>query len=273
MRPQFLPLSLLSLVVLVGCPSAPPNAPDGINELTRYLYREWANEDPAVMEEGVAKLEEELKAFDTSSGDYEDRAFSLTAPTREDLATVNWPQDQDPASCTTNISVALLSKWPVTDHAKAQISPDQLDLEPTAKSYTRNFVSPTDPGCFPERGCDAFETLNNVTRKNFFIEVAFDLHKTFRWVKLPGDRWAMVARSWTDRVFPGSDKDTAIKQSYSLDVFMGQADGKTLRYQALYSDTKISVTDRDLVLGTVASSTNDALENGDDVIGKRFHGK
>lgn len=271
-RPSLL-VSILSLSVLAGCPEAPPVAPEDVDSVTRFLYREWDNEDPSVMEDGVAKLEAALLRFDLKSDDRELRSFKLTAPTVEDLGTIKPPEGQDPKTCAARISVARWSKWPITDHAKVQISPDQLPLEPTAKTYTRNFTEPTDPSCFAERGCDVFKTLNNVKRENFFIAVTFDLNKVFRWVKLPGDRWAFVARSWTDKVYTGEDKDTAIRQSYSLDVWLGQADGSTIRYQALFSDTKISVEDEDLVLGTVADSTDETLEKGDKVIGQRFHGE
>jgi hypothetical protein len=275
---HLLPLSCLALCVMVGCGKAPPQAPADLDDVTKFLYREWDNEDPSVMEDGVAKLEVALLditagGIDLNSDDYEERSVSLSPMSAEDLATINHPADQDPKNANQNLAVAMRSRWPVEDHARMQASPDQLPLEPTAKSYTRHFIDPTDPTCFIDRSCLVMKTDNDVKRSNFFISVNFLLHKNLRWVKLPGDRWAIVSRSWTDRVFTGEDDDTAIKQSYSLDVFLGQADGKSIRYQALYSDTKISVSDRDLILSTVADATNDVLETGDEEIGKRLHGE
>jgi hypothetical protein len=256
----------------VGC-SAPPAAPAGLDNVTKFIYREWDNEDPSVMEDGVATLELELKKLDLPSSDIDDRARSLSPMTAEDLATINRPADQDPKNADQNVGVARISKWPIEDHARMQASSDQLPLEPSAKAYTRHFLDPADPACFIDRSCLVMKTDNDVTRKNFFIEVSFLLHKNMRWVKLPGDRWAIVSRSWTDRVFPGNDKDTAILQSYSLDIWLQQPAGDTIRYQALYADTKISVTDRDLILYTVKGATDDVLKKGDEEIGKRLHGE
>ena len=262
----------LAAAFSVGCFTPPPQAPTELDDLTRFLFREWAHEEPEVLQDGMVKLEKFLETVDFSEELYY-RSFQLDSCTTEDLATINAPEGQDPAK-TVGMGVVFESRWPVGDHARLQMSGDLLDAEPSAKSYVRRFVDPSDGTCFVDRSCDSIFTDNDITRSSFIMSVDMMLHKNFKWVELPEGRHAIVSRSWTPRVFTAEDPDDAILQSYTLDIWLERPDGKTWRYQALYQESKFGIdVEPGTIVATVTDSTDGMFRDTDEVIGERFHGE
>ena len=200
------------LFLVAGC--GPQNAPTELNELTHYLYREWA--DDAHMQDAVLKLDAQKWKLDGST---DDRSYQVSTLSKDDLAGVNWPMSRNPGKAI-GACVVRRSEWGMDDQVKLIQLPDQLDAEPTAKVYTRNFIDPTDPSCFTQQGCPTLVTDNDVTRDSSAITVSFVLHKSYRWVKLGSqddggaDRWAIAARSFTDQPYKGTKSGTALDQSY-----------------------------------------------------------
>jgi len=260
----------VAALAMSGCFEAPPRAPDDLEALLHFLFREWDNETPSVMQEGVAKLDALASAVDTSRALHE-RSFALEPVTREDLAGIAWPSQRDPAR-TLGVAVARRSRWPVDDHARFQSEGDILEAEPSTKSYSRRFPGMADPSCFRDRRCAELDTVNDIVRSNFAMTVHFVQQKRFRWVA-DGTRWAIVARAWTERSYPGEDEGTALHQSYTMDALMGTADGRTLRCQAGWSESETGVTDRDILLDILAAGTDSQLNATDEVIGGRYHGE
>lgn len=265
-------LPLFALTACFGDP--PPMAPQDADDLTRFIFREFDHEDPAVLEDAAVKLDAFLAAQIKFDGDLVQRSFELASILPSDIAGLDeYPSEQDPAK-TIGMAVAYRSKWPVTDHARLQASDGLLEAEPSASAYERHFVEPTDPACFPTRECELMVTLNEITRSNFLMEVAIVLKKRFKWVALPDGRFAILSRSWNPRVFIGEDPDTAIKQSYTVDAWIGQADGSTWRYQGLFQESITGIdADKSTVIVTVTDGLDDLFEKTDEVIGERFHGK
>ena len=60
---------LLVGLLLLGCRKAPPEAPKDLQELSRYLYREWQNDDPEVMAAGMDNLHAFLNIVTNHAGD------------------------------------------------------------------------------------------------------------------------------------------------------------------------------------------------------------
>lgn len=271
---------LFFVIALSGCFSMPPKAPDGVDDLTRFLFREWAHEDPSVLQDGMEKLEKILVEEVDFSKKLKHRRFELESFTEEDVAGIPWPDTEDPSS-TIGMAVAFESKWPVVDHARLQVEADLLlKAEKSAKNYKRRFIHPTDASCFIKEECPAFHTENDITRSNSAMEIDIMLHKDFKWVHMPDGRVAIVSRSWNPRVFVSekSDKDQIV-QSYTLDIWLERPDGKTWRYQALYQESKVGgliglfSDDEAAVVSTVTSATDDMFKDTDDVIGEHYHGK
>lgn len=260
--------ALVAVVPLIGC--GPPDAPKELDALTHFLFREWAHPTATVMEDGVAELDVLLNGLNLD-GSLDDRSFRVTTLSKDDLADVTWPTKRNPKDAIGSC-VARRSKWPLVDQAKLMASADQLDAEPSATAYVRRFIDPTDPACFVDGSCPVLLTDNDITRKNALLEVSFLLHKNMRWVRLGPDRWAIASRSWSDREWPGSKDGTYLRQSYSIDVFLGQADERAIRYQCSWSETDINLAvDDDLELSIVIGAVDEALTAADTTIEKRFH--
>ncbi|MBT3217957.1 MAG: hypothetical protein HN348_02620 [Proteobacteria bacterium] len=256
----------LILISLLGCKKPPPEAPKELNELSRYLFREWDNEDPLVMQAGVENLRDFLADLDLE-GKVNDRSFTLD-PIREDDLDVDHP-DRDPEDCL-NVSVARKSEWPVDDHAQLQIESDQTPTEPTAKDYLRTFPKEDDPDCLPDHDCGVLETVNDIRRENLLMSISFELFKDFRWVELDGEEDALVARSWIDQSWAGDNGKNWVYQSFSVDIWIASNDA-AWRYQILSSETEVGVDDEDVVAGFLKGSIDNIMKKGDKAIETLYH--
>lgn len=267
------PALIVLALAAAGCFNPPPQAPTEVDDLTRFLFREWGHEDPEVLQDGMVKLETFLMQMDFTKGLIH-RSFQLDSCTAEDVANVTTPADQDPAN-TVGMAVAYESRWSIEDHVRLQVEAKLLlDAEPSAKKYVRRFIDPKDPSCLSSGTCDVIFTENDITRSSLIMSVDLMLHKDFKWVEMPDGRRALVSRSWNPRVFTSPDGDDAILQSYTVDIWLERPQGKTWRYQALYQDSRFGFdVEPGTIVATVTGSTDTMFETTDDVIGKHYHGK
>lgn len=265
---------IVSALLLAGC--SPPEAPVELNELTRYLYREWDAEDPRVREAGLANLETFLEGSELSPEQgLGERSWTLSLLEPEDVANIRRPDR--PLSACIGVSLGFDSRWPVGDHARLQAREDQLPAEPSAETYVRTFPDADQVDCFPGEDCEVMETVNDARRSNLFISADFILFKDFRWVPYTSEdgeeRRAFYSRSWFEESWEGDGGSTHLWQSYSVDVFLDRGNGRAWRYQALWSETEIPGVGEDILRGTVSTGTNDAMNAGDRAIGQIFHGE
>lgn len=264
-----------ALMVMLGFATMacrpPPEAPEELNELTRYLYANWEDDDPRVLEGGMASLESFLADVDLDAGVL-GRSWEVEPLFEEDVAEVERPDRA--LEDLLGVAVAYRSRWPVRDHARVQSEPDQTPFEPTAKEhYDRFFPELDDSSCVVERDCTVMRTRNEATRKNVLMEVTFELFKDFRWVALEDERWALLSRSWFAEPFEGKKDSTTLWQSFAIDVWIGHGD-ETVRFQSVWSesDLGIAIADRD-VIATIKAGTDSIFAAGDDAIGEVYHGE
>jgi hypothetical protein len=259
------------VAVMMAC-KAPPEAPTELNELTRYLYREWEAEDPEVIAVGLRNLETFLADVDVHSSQLLERSWEVLPLQEEDVAGLVRPEGRALEDLI-GVSVAYGSVWPIEDHARVQTEADQTPFEPTApEHYDRTFVEPEDPSCFLDAGCEFLRTFNDATRKNTLLTVTFELFKDFRWVELEPGRQAFVSRSWFERSWHGENENTTLWQSHSTDLWIDQGDGTALRFQVLWSESDVGLSESDaLVAGTVKFGTNEIFEHTDEMIGELYH--
>jgi len=258
--------SVVTFVALGGC-KKPPEAPKKLNELSTFLYQEWDNEDPAVMEVGLENLYQFLKKEDLESGIL-DRSWELTPITKGDVSDIPYPKGADPKN-TLGVAVGYLSPWKIKDHATLQTEADQLLAEPTAKVYDRTFPEHDDPDCFIDQSCSPFPTVNDIERQNLLMSVGMVLYKDFRWVET--DRGtAFISRSWLDRSWDGENGKSQVVQSYSVDAWLPV--GKVIwRYQTLWSESDIPGASDTATIATLKSSINTAMESADEAIEELYH--
>lgn len=263
---------MIALVGLSGACKAPPEAPTELNELSRYLYREQANEDPEVVAVGLRNLDALLLGVDLKGATI-DRSWTLADLTEDDLAGLETRPDRDPALAV-GVGVAYESVWGVDDHARAQTEADQRPFEESAQElYDRTFPAlDDDPSCFLDRGCTLLETFNVATRKNVLMKLTFELRKDIRWVELEEGRWAMLSRSWYEQPWTGENGNTSVEQSYSIDVWIDGGE-TTRRFQSLWSESDVGfATSDDTVVATVKIGIDGFYTYFDEAVGCRYHG-
>lgn len=271
------------LIPLVAA-CAPPEAPEDLDDLTRYLFAEWDADDARVRAAGLANLQDFLATSvgpegakgpitaETPSGE---RSWSVSDLGEDDVEGLTRPDR--PLDAMVGVSVAHASRWPVGDHARWQTEADQLPAEPSAVRYERTFPDPEDRACFPEESCDVMETVNDARRANFLFSADFVLFKDFRWVPYTDvdgtERQAFYSRSWFEESWPSDGGNATLWQSYSVDVFLDRGDGTTWRYQTSWSETEVLGGSDDAIRATVTPAIVAAMVAADDAIGVRFHGE
>jgi hypothetical protein len=258
--------ALLIALFAAGC--SPPEAPEDLSELNRFLFREWDNTDPAVMAEGMWALWEEHISQLDPEGERSERSFEQTDLQPEDIEGLTAPPDTV-LSNTVNVAVAKKSAYGVELHARLMTEADQTPAENTAEEYDRFFIDPTDPSCFPDRSCDTLITENDVLRANAILRARFDLKKDFRWFSVGEEdngHWSFVARSWLEESFPGEQGNTELIQSWTLDIWLDDPEGGLWRYQALYSETDVGVDDENLIRATTRTGIDNQLIVADQAI-------
>ena len=250
--------------LLTGC--RPPEAPTELSELGAYLYRNFEEPDPAWLQVGMQNL---LLIFSDAdlSVDYEERAFTLTPLTEADLEGIDRP-DADPGEAQ-GIGLAGASAYPPTDHASLVILTDQTPISPSSPAlYTRSFLEPEDPSCFPERQCDPLRTWNTFIKENALMSIPCEMHKDYRWVELadsPG-QWGVLGRSWFPWEAVGEQGQNTIHQSYSIDAFVPDGGG-TLHLQVIWSQTSVPGLGDDAIAGLVKYGMHQAFEASEAYLG------
>jgi hypothetical protein len=261
--------------VVMGC-TAPPEAKEDLDNLSRFLYAEQERASDPVLADALLALETMLVAVPDLRGVPDARSWTLDRLTEEDVATLDVRPDRDPALAP-GVGVAYRSVWPILDHARVQTETDQRPFEESAPDhYDRAFPDDEDPTCFLQDpvpdGCRVLETFNDATRKNLLMEVTFELRKDIRWVPLDEDRRAMLSRSWYEQSWPGKKENVMVWQSYSIDTWIEQPDGETVRFQTLWSESDVGIEISDsAVVATVKSGINALFQNLDDAIGAAYH--
>lgn len=263
------PCLALALLLAPGC-APPPEAPTELSDLSRYLYREYDDEDPRVMQAGARNLFDFLQTVDLAADATVDRAFAPENLREEDVADITRP-DRPLENCLP-LGIGGLSRQSIEDHALLMVQPDQTEAEASANYYDRTFPETDDPSCFVDRTCDRLVTVNDAERQNALLRVQFILFKDFRWVEILDEdggheRWSIVARSWFEESFEGENGNNALLQSYASDLWFEADDGTVQRYQTLWSESRIAGDpEENIILGILRSSIDGSFERADDVI-------
>ncbi|HCP47331.1 MAG TPA: hypothetical protein DIU15_14915 [Deltaproteobacteria bacterium] len=261
----------------VGCKPTPPANPS-FDDAAQFAFREFENEDPAILAYAVRQFEEEIYlGVDVDAASTADRSLTPADLSEEDLDGIAHP-DRD-VTLAVPVAVAAGSPHTMAEHQLLPLMVDQRPIEPTSPDhYDRAFLDETEL-CWPEKSCPFLRTVNELTKTNPVLTVEYTLYKDFRWVDLslpdPADmsddegsddevesRWAFVARSWTTERAEEQGGGSSIEQSYSFEVWIPRdsrgfvrdgssestvdeqwaADstfGGTLRLMALWAETDI----------------------------------
>ena len=254
-------LTVLSASLFAGCSleqAAGPLADPEFNDAAKFAFVEFDNPEPAALAFVLRDFEAQIyQAVDVEAEDSTDRVMTLEDLSEEDIADLGelpdvYPEGFDLAGepvdpeRTFPLAVVKTSAHLPEDHVGYMLLEDQVPVEPSSPDhYDRTFLDGTEV-CFPGKDCDMLLTENNLTKDNFALTITYDLIKQYRWVDLnlpnPSDfsegeeivndgpkRWAIIARSWDPTVALGVQGETAIFQSYSVEVWIPRDGGGYLR--------------------------------------------
>ncbi len=240
-------------------------APTELSELNRFLFREWDNEDEQLLADALGNFEDQMSTIELD-GALGQRSFIPENLIEEDVRELDHPER--PQTNLLGVAVGHQSAWSSSEHVLLIVAPDQTPVQPTAPTYERSFTGDSDPDCFVERQCMRLTSQNEVRRENLLMSVNFTVSKDYRWVRVTSDsadeRWGIVARSWFSESFAEEDGDSTLWQSFTLDLWLDQADGGLIRYESMWTETEIpGVSDPDIIRGTIRLSLDDTFEAED----------
>ncbi len=259
-------LSVLALSsFLLACPTGggedPLPVPDfvGDSDLNLYLFGHFDAADPVEMQQGVEALEESLAAIDLT-GDQADRRWDAGEfLTPDDYGGADIWADADPFDQII-VSVAGRSTHDVVAHGELIPLADQTPFESSSSAaYNRTLVG--DGDAFVAQTSDKLETLNEVHRQNFLLNVWYDTPKDFRWITLSDDRKALVARAWLQDAYEGENGNNTLEQFTALEVRIPDADG-TVLYTTIWGVLNPSIGDV-VLSNSVANGIDEGWENTD----------
>lgn len=248
------------LALLVAC-KPPPEAPEEVGALARFLFAEVDGEEASLLS-AADELGEFLATMDLAAG-LRERELTVAALTAADVEGLTVPDSFDPA---TQVAVAVVGRSVHGFDAAIELAlePNQVCIESdTTVYYGRTFN--TDAGCFEGGTCAALDTDNEVRKENFLANIWYDLRKEYRRVPLEGGGEALFARSWTEQTAFTDNGNGSIDQSLTAEVWLPDPDdaSATLRFYAMWSSVTLSGVGDDLWANLVTSGIDEGFQNAD----------
>ncbi|MBJ94572.1 MAG: hypothetical protein CMP23_08860 [Rickettsiales bacterium] len=248
----------------------PPQAPTELGELSLYLFANFDDPNPLVMQAGVVNMLAFLEEFEASAdlgmdSSPADRAWQLPV-----LEAQHWggaehwsghqPLDQLP------VAVAARSAFSGLQHAELVGLADQTPIESASSArYDRSFLSAFGPWINGEEA--ALRTSNSIDRDNLLLTLTYTSLKDYRWVDLPeGGGQAAVARSWITQQYinepgAGTDGEDSLDFFSNMEITIPSGSG-TLRYNALWGAVKlVPAIDDTILINTVRNGLQEGYEN------------
>lgn len=229
-------LSVLALA-LVACKPA-PEASLSLEDGVTFLFSDFEG-DAAELESAILDVEAEIKAADLSV-EAKDRAFTLPKLTADKLGGVTAPPGTDPNN---QVATVLLgrSEHDFDANYMLALETNYVCIESdTTVFYGRTIVEGED--CWEGRTCSFLRTTNEVRKENILAKAWYDLFKDYRRIDLSDGRTAMIARSWTEEVFPGDNGNTEFAQNFSAELWIPDGSA-TLRAYAIWTEINIGLGD------------------------------
>ena len=236
-----------ALALLSGCESAPQANPV-FSDATIFTFVQFDDPEPANLAFAMRQLERETYlAVDVDQEDPRDRALIPERLAAEDISGFDQLPEAYPEGFSgagdpivvgraLGVTVVGLSFHEPSLHPGYFVLPVQIPVEPGSPNhYDRTIDSGAD--CFVDRGCDALRTTNDLTKENELMTASYILRKDYRWIDLNlpdpaglpegepivnegAERWALAARSWDPEVVIGVEGNTAIYQSYTIEIWV-----------------------------------------------------
>jgi len=292
--------TLFVAALLAGC-TAPPDAPEGLDDSVKHLYRGVYGS----AEEVGAGLTGLMNWFDKDGGELLDAtadldsvgAFSLSALGPQDVAHVALEDDPDPGLASGVVSLAeMRCSWDEAERWLVRRDQDVVfegDFDSYSRTYDTSratFEDASDNETFApieETLTDAtltdspstiLLTTNDAASTEIGVTIPFELALHFRhgiW-EVQGEEVAgMMILGYFPRRAESDGGANAIEQNYSIDINLARGKGKTLRVFGNWTElTSLFDSDSAVVLTTAVNKAQASAERlsqicaGDVTVGK-----
>jgi len=263
-----LPTLYLLLLSLAAC-SPPPEAPTELGELTTYLFANFDDPDPLVMQAGMVNMLAFLEEFESGESlevdsSATDRSWTVPALQEEDWGGATHVAGVDPESFYA-VSVAVRSAYTGAEHTPLIGLPDQLPLESSSSArYDRTFLD--DFAAWSAAGEGSLRTLNDIDRDNILLTLTYECNKDYRWVTMPDGSLATIARSWISEAYvnesgAGTSGEDVMDFFSNVEMTIPSGD-TTLRYNALWGHVSfVPAVDDTVLVNTVRNGIQEGMEN------------
>lgn len=277
----------LGLVSLFAC-RRPPEAPAGLDDSARYLYRNFYADDETISAGLTGLMDWYDQDGDELLGEKADLesvgAFSLTELDEADIAQIPMEGSPDPAQAYGVVALAEMAcRW---DEAEALLVRSDQDVvfDGSFDTYGRtyetaraSFEAATASGDF-EAVKDAIDptafaevdpatvllTRNAVQTTEFGVTIPFELFLHFRHgvYTIQGEEAeAFLILGYVPRKATSEGGDNSLVQNYSIEVNAARG-GKTLRVFANWNELESSLVSSDsaLVLSSAVNKAQDSAQ-------------
>ncbi|MEZ4316020.1 MAG: hypothetical protein R3F61_00880 [Myxococcota bacterium] len=249
-------------LVLVGCGKPPVEAPEGLNDLARFLTTNFEAEGTEELEAGMLGLDAELTALDLE-GDVDGRAFTMAPLRPEDLGGMPQHAGYD-VEAQIPVAVATRSQHDFASQMRIVQETNHVCIESgTTKFYGRTFD--TDVACFVDGSCPTVKTSNEVRKESLLGNIWYDLPKEYRRFTLEDGRNVMVSRGFSPDVYNTDGGGGSFDQTYILEAWI--EDGtKTKRFYSMWSSVTLSAVGDDAWAALVRSGIDEGYGYADDYL-------
>jgi hypothetical protein len=262
-------LLLCSLLLCLAACKPPPEAPTELGELTTYLFANFDDPDPLVMQAGMVNMLAFLEEFESGAdlsveSSATDRSWTVPALQEEDWGGATHVAGVDPESFYA-VSVAVRSAYNDAEHTPLIGLADQIPLESASSArYDRTFLD--DFAAWSAAGEGSLRTLNDIDRDNILLTLTYECSKDYRWVALPDGGLVTVARSWISEAYvneagAGGAGEDVMDFFSNLEMTVPSGD-TTLRYNAVWGHVSfVPAVDETVLVNTVRNGIQEGMAN------------
>jgi len=263
-------LLICSACLALSACKPPPEAPTELGDLTLYLFANFDDPDPLVMQAGMANMLAFLEDFESGVDLSVDTAATDRSWSIPSLEEDNWggaehvagvdPLDQD------SVSVAVRSAFTGPDHSPLIGLADQLPLESSSSArYDRTFLNDFDAWHAAQVETLRLRTTNDIDRDNILLTLTYEANKDYRWIAMPDGSMATVGRSWISQAYineDGAGTSGEDVMEFFSNVEMTIPSGDTaLRYNAVWGFVDfVPAVDDAVLANTVRNGIQEGFE-------------
>lgn len=237
----------------LGCARAPDPAPPGLDDMLADAFRDW--EEPILVAQDVERLAE--WAADEGREDAAWEGYALQPLAAGDLATAVVPPGAD-LSALRGVTTTFQSAYPVAEHARLALMPDQTWTDPATFERYDRVVIDGDADAFAD-GRGSVRTENDIDKSGAFgIHIPYTLRKDYRWT---ADSRAVLLRWFLLEPGCSDNGKNCVLQSYGVELLVDRPAGA----QRVLANWMEVVTEADVLLsedariGLIADGNQDLM--------------